>query len=164
MKTIFLIRHAKSSWDSPELRDINRPLNNRGSRDAPFMASMLSHKISTPDQLISSPANRAFTTATFFAKAFKIPQEDIKQEKGIYEAYAQELLYIVQHLDPTWDTVCLFGHNPGFTNFANQFAKDFIDNVPTCGIVEIAGDVENWAGFTKKAAAVKAFYFPKQFY
>lgn len=164
MKTIFLIRHAKSSWDSPELRDIDRPLNKRGLRDAPFMASMLSHKISTPDQLISSPANRAFTTATYFAKAFKIPPGDIKQEKGIYEAYAQELLYIVQHLDPAWNTVCLFGHNPGFTNFANQFTKDFIDNIPTCGIVEIAGDLDNWADFTKKQAAVKAFYIPKQFY
>lgn len=164
MKTIFLIRHAKSSWDQPLLKDIDRPLNKRGFRDAPFMANMLSHKIKAPDQLISSPAKRAFTTATYFAEAFKIKPADIQREKGIYEAYTQELLYLVQHLDSSLDTVCLFGHNPGFTSLANQFATDFIDNVPTCGIVEIAGDIDDWSEFQKKKVAVKAFYFPKQFY
>lgn len=164
MKTIFLIRHAKSSWDQPLLKDIDRPLNKRGFRDAPFMANMLSHKIKVPDRLISSPAKRAFTTATYFAEAFKVEPANIQQERGIYEAYAQELLYLIQQLDSSLDTVCLFGHNPGFTNLANQFTSDFIDNVPTCGIVEIAGDITDWSEFQKKKVAVKAFYVPKQFY
>jgi len=163
MKTVFLIRHAKSSWDYPELRDFDRPLNKRGFRDAPFMAQMLSKKIPSPDKLVSSPAKRAITTAGYFAEAFGLTVDDVRQEQGIYEAYAQELLYIIQHLDSAWDTVCLFGHNPGFTNLANQFAKDFISNIPTCGIAQINGDISNWKDFQRDKVRLRAFYYPKQF-
>lgn len=163
MKSIFLIRHAKSSWDNPELRDFDRPLNKRGFRDAPFMAQLLSKKIPTPDKFVSSPAKRAFTTATYFAEAFGLGSTDIRQEQAIYDAYAQELLYIIQRLDPKWNTVCLFGHNPGFTNLANQFTDNFIANIPTCGIAHISGAIKDWKEFKRDQVQLRAFYYPKQF-
>ena len=163
MKTIFLIRHAKSSWDNPGLRDFDRPLNKRGFRDAPFMAKHLSEQSPAPDKLVSSPAKRAFTTATYFAEAHGLTAQDIHQEPGIYEAYAQELLFIIQRLQPEWDTVYLFGHNPGFTNLANQFAVDFIPNIPTCGIAHISGPIKDWKDFQKGKAKLRNFYYPKQF-
>ncbi len=163
MKTIYLIRHAKSSWDNPDLRDFDRPLNKRGFRDAPFMAAFLSKQVPTPDKLVSSPANRAFTTATYFAEALGQKAKDIHQEAGIYEAYAQEVLLIIQGLEPAWDTVCLFGHNPGFTNLANQFSKDFIPNIPTCGIAKISGAITDWKDFEKGKVKLMNFHYPKQF-
>lgn len=163
MKTIFLIRHAKSSWDNPSLRDFDRPLNKRGFRDAPFMAQFLSKKTPAPDKLVSSPAKRAFTTATYFAEAYGLTSDNIHQEIGFYEAYSQELLFIIQRLQPEWNTVFLFGHNPGFTNLANQFATDFIANIPTCGIAEISGPIEDWKDFQKGKVKLKNFYYPKQF-
>lgn len=163
MKTLFLIRHAKSSWDNPSLKDFDRPLNKRGFRDAPFMARMLAKKMSAPDKLVSSPAKRAFTTATYFAEAFGIHGDDIHQDVAIYEAYTTELLYIINRLDPSWDTVCLFGHNPGFTNLANQFTDEVIPNIPTCGIVQISGAIKDWQDFRPDKVALRAFYYPKQF-
>lgn len=163
MKTIYLIRHAKSSWDNPSLRDFDRPLNKRGFRDAPFMADFLSKQNPTPDKLVSSPAKRAFTTASYFAGALGIMVQDIQQEPGVYEAYAQELLFIIQRFRPEWNTVCLFGHNPGFTNLANQFADDFIANIPTCGIAQISGAITEWKDFQKGRVKLRNFYYPKQF-
>ena len=92
MKKIYLIRHAKSSWDDPGLSDIERPLNHRGLRDAPFMSKMLKGKNVTPNKLISSPANRAFTTATYFAKELNIPEQAIVIRKEVYHAYPEEVL------------------------------------------------------------------------
>lgn len=163
MKTLFLIRHAKSSWENPSLKDFDRPLNKRGLRDAPFMARMLEKKIPPPDKLVSSPAKRAYTTATYFAQAFGIDNEDIQQELGVYEAYTNELLFIIHRFDPKWDTVCLFGHNPGFTNLTNQYTDEIIPNVPTCGIVKISGKIDDWKDFQPDKMSLRAFYYPKQF-
>lgn len=162
MKKVYFIRHAKSSWDDPGLSDIERPLNGRGLRDGPFMAKMLKGKKVQPDKLISSPANRAFTTATFFAKELKIPEKAIVVRKEIYHAYPEEVLDIIRNLSDSDDVVLLFGHNPCFTSLANQFSKEYIPNVPTCGIVKVEADVNKWKDFEKKGK-LKAFYFPKQY-
>ena len=162
-KVLYLIRHAKSSWQDPSLSDHDRPLNDRGFRDAPFMAKLLAGKGVQADAIVSSTAKRAFTTATYFAEALGLTSEDIHQEIGIYEAYAQELLFIIQRLDSEWDTVCLFGHNPGFTNLANRFATDFIPNIPTCGIAQISGAITEWKDFEKGKVKLMNFYYPKQF-
>ncbi|MEZ5043831.1 MAG: histidine phosphatase family protein [Saprospiraceae bacterium] len=164
MKTVFLVRHAKSSWDHMGIDDIDRPLNERGLRDAPFMANLLKQRTAAPDRLVSSPANRAFTTATFFANAFQIDPADILKDASIYEAYTEELMYVIQHFDPQWNTICLFGHNPGFTNVANLFSSDFIPNIPTCGIVKLTGVVDDWSEFAGKKVKVDAFYYPKLYY
>ncbi|MFK7773881.1 MAG: histidine phosphatase family protein [Saprospiraceae bacterium] len=162
MKKVYLIRHAKSSWEDPGLSDIERPLNNRGLRDGPFMSKMLKGENVNPDKLISSPANRAFTTATFFAKELNIPEQAIIVRKEIYHAYPEEVLNIIRNLSDADDVILLFGHNPCFTSLANQFSDEYIPNVPTCGIVKIEADVERWSDFEKKGK-LKTFYFPKQY-
>lgn len=164
MKTLFLIRHAKSSWNFPELSDFERPLNKRGKRDAPFMAALVEAKGFKPDKIVSSPANRALTTAGHFAAAFQMPTEDIQKDEDIYEAYTDTLQEIIQGFENTWDTVYMFGHNPGFTSLSNRYASDFIDNVPTCGIIRIMSTTDNWAAFSPENARVTDHFFPKQFH
>ena len=92
MKTIYFIRHAKSSWADMSLRDIQRPLNARGLRDAPFMAKMLKGRGVQLDAIVSSPANRAFTTATYFAEAFGLKSADIIVKQDIYEAFTERCI------------------------------------------------------------------------
>lgn len=163
MKTVYFIRHAKSSWENPGLSDIERPLNNRGQRDAPFMGKLIKGKNIKPDKLISSPANRAYTTATYFANALDIPEKAILVRKEIYHAYPEEVLNIVRNLDDSDNIVLVFGHNPCFTSLANQFSNEYIPNVPTCGIVKVSANVDQWSAFEKKAGLTD-FYFPKQYF
>lgn len=162
MRTLFLVRHAKSSWDHPGLRDFDRPLNDRGLRDAPRMAKLLAGMGMRPDLMVSSPAKRAYTTATYFAKAFGIPEEDIVTNADIYEAFPSEILRIISELPDSADTVFLFGHNPTFTDVANRFSSRFIDNLPTCGVIQIESTASRWAEVYEENARVKAHYFPKE--
>jgi len=163
-KTIYLVRHAKSSWSDASLRDIERPLNKRGLRDAPFMAKMLKGKGIVPDRIVSSPATRAFTTAGFFAEEFEISREDIVVKKSIYEAYTHEVMTVIQALNNEDNIVFVFGHNPTFTALSNMFSKEYIANKPTCGISQITSTVEDWAQFNETTAQRTAFYFPKQYF
>ncbi len=161
MKTLYLIRHAKSSWKDPELKDIDRPLNKRGLRDAPFMAEMLAHKTQGQlDAIITSPAVRAATTAAYFGKAFGLTP--ITEEK-IYDAWETDMLQLIQSIDNKLNQVAVFGHNPTFTSLANRFSKTHIDNFPTCGIVKIEADIDDWKNFSFLVGEVTAFYYPKQF-
>ncbi len=161
MRTLFLIRHAKSSWDNPGLRDFNRPLNERGLHDAPKMAQALAKKGLRPDLLVSSPAKRALSTALFFAKALGVEEESVVQEQDIYEAAPAEILRIISRLPDDARTVMLFGHNPTLTDVANRFSNDFIDNIPTCGIVQIESNADSWKAFYEGNTFVKACFFPK---
>ncbi len=163
MKTIFLIRHAKSSWDNPAMRDFERPLNERGLRDAPFMADVLKKTGAEPDLIVTSPAKRAATTAGFFGRAFGINEADFQVEQTIYAAEPRDISDIIAGLPESVETVLIFGHNPTFTDVANGFSKKWIENVPTCGIVRIEGAVEKWAEFSSENASVTAVFFPKQF-
>lgn len=162
MKTLYLVRHAKSSWDHPGLRDFDRPLNERGQNDAPRMAQMLVKEGVNPDLLVASPAKRALTTAIFFAEAFHMEADGVQREPAIYEAFPQEILRIISDLPDSSHTVMLFGHNPTFTEVANRFTEDFIDNVPTCGVVKIASSAESWRALYEGNSKVTACYFPKE--
>lgn len=164
MKTLYLIRHAKSSWEDLNMSDINRPLNPRGLRDAPFMAKMLVAKEGKVDLIVSSPANRAFTTATYFAKEMAIPEEAILVQRKIYEAYPEEVLSVIKNLDNQHGSALIFGHNPTFTSLANRFSTDYISNQPTCGIVKLEANIDQWADFDGAQTQRTAFYFPKQYF
>lgn len=166
MKKVTLVRHAKSSWDDVSLRDHDRPLNKRGKRDAPFMAQLMASRGWRPDQLISSSANRAHTTSQHFAKALNVAASDITVQPLIYEASISTMVNLIASLDDKWSEVALFGHNPTFTTLANMFyANDFLDNLPTCGIVEIeAPDIETWQAFSPDTATVTAIHYPKQYF
>ncbi len=162
MRTLYLIRHAKSSWDNPGLRDFNRPLNDRGLREAPKMAQLLVRQGVQPDLLVSSPAKRALTTALFFAETFGIADDAVVREQDIYEADPTDIFQIISRLPDSAQTVMLFGHNPTFTDVANRFSENFIDNVPTCGVVQIESAADSWQKFYEGNANVKACFFPKE--
>ena len=165
MKKLILVRHAKSSWDDINLKDHDRPLNGRGQEDAPFMGQLLAARSKERPVLVSSTAVRAHTTAKHFAKALGLTADDIHLEEAIYDASTMTLQQVINKLDPAWDVVALFGHNPGFTMLANLFYEDnYLDNLPTCGIVEIVGEAANsWDDFSPATAKVVAVHFPKQY-
>ena len=162
MKTIFLVRHAKSSWDHPGVRDFDRPLNGRGRNIAPRMGQFLAKEGVAPDLMISSPAKRALTTAIFFAEAFGLDADDIQRAAEIYEAHPSVIHKIISKLPETVNTVMLFGHNPTFTELANSFTDDFIDNVPTCGVVKIISTADTWQTYYEGNSKVTACFFPKE--
>lgn len=162
MKTVFLVRHAKSSWDFPSLRDIERPLNKRGLRDAPFMAKLLKKQGVEPDAIFSSPAVRALTTATFFKNELGLEGEDIFLRDEIYEAFPQVILNLIQTMPEQLNAVMIFGHNPTFTTVTNMFTDKYIGNVPTCGISKIEAKVSNWKAFSSETAKLCSFQYPKQ--
>ncbi|MFN0015680.1 MAG: SixA phosphatase family protein [Saprospiraceae bacterium] len=162
MRQLFLIRHAKSSWAMPGLRDFDRPLNDRGLHDAPLMAALLHNAGVQPHLIVSSPAKRAITTARFFAKGLGIAEAAIVQEPTIYEAFYTDIMAIVHALPDDARTVLIFGHNPTFTDVANRFSSESILNVPTCGIVRIESSAAEWSNFGAENARVTASYFPKE--
>jgi len=163
MKVVYFIRHAKSSWEDMSLRDIDRPLNPRGKRDAPFMAKLLKGKGVLPNAIISSPANRAHTTASVFAAELDIKKEDIRIKEAIYEAYTDDVLEVLRSLENDLNTVLIFGHNPTFTSLSNMFTTEYIANVPTCGITRVECTSDDWADFGKDNSKLTDFYYPKQY-
>ncbi|MES1224683.1 MAG: histidine phosphatase family protein [Bacteroidota bacterium] len=156
MKTLLLIRHAKSSWDDIALSDFERPLNDRGKKDAPMMARRLTDKKIKIDGFISSPAKRAKRTATFFAKEFGVDENDIVYKTELYAAPKEVFYDVIEKLDNKLDHVAVFSHNPGITEFANSLTNVRADDMPTCGIFAIKTDVKKWNDF---AAAKKEFWF-----
>lgn len=164
MKTIYFIRHAKSSWDSLGMKDKDRPLNDRGERDAPRMGKLLKDKGVKPDKLVSSPANRAFSTAKHFAAAFDIATANIAVEEQIYEADVTDIMEVVHGLSDDWETVFIFGHNPTFTDVVNQFTERSIMNVPTCGVCKVESTIDRWEDFASNNARLTEFHYPKQFF
>src|SRR4051812_22854209 len=118
MKIIYLIRHAKSSWDLNDLPDIDRSLNERGFRDAHLMGGKLSEKGVNPDLIISSPAVRAITTALIIARKIHYPEDKIILRKSLYETSSAEYLKEIAQLKESINSVMLFGHNPIITEAA----------------------------------------------
>lgn len=163
MKTLYLVRHAKSSWDNNELRDIERPLNERGLKDAPMMAKLLKGKDIQPDLLVSSPAIRAITTAAYFKIGLEVDGADVWVQDEIYEAMTATIQHLIETLPESANTVMLFGHNPTFTSVANLFTNKYIDNIPTCGVVCIRSEAASWPEFSRNNSEVVGKFFPKDF-
>jgi phosphohistidine phosphatase len=161
MKTLFFIRHAKSSWADVGARDIDRVLNDRGHRDAPEMAKFLKSQGILPDLIVSSPAKRALMTATYFAEELGIDAKNMDIQQDIYEADELTLRHVVRGLPDDADTILLFGHNPTFTYFANRYTKDLIENIATCGIVQYNLDAPHWANFNEITVKVAGYFYPK---
>ena len=149
MKTLLLIRHAKSDWNEPGLSDSERPLNDRGKKDAPVMAKRLRKMGLKIDALISSPAKRAFRTARFFDEEFDVKKDDIQVEKTLYGALSNHFEQAIASLKNSDDTVAVFSHNPGITEYANTLCNVHTDNIPTCGVFAVQADVEQWQEFIK---------------
>lgn len=161
MKTLILVRHAKSSWDETGLSDSERPLNERGQKDAPEMAKRLYKKGLKIDRFVSSPAERAFRTARYFAKAFEVKKGDIQVEKSLYGALPSQFEKVVASLSDKDNVVTFFSHNPGITDYANTLTNVRTDNIPTCGVFAVQAEVESWKGFAKAEKKFLFYDYPK---
>ena len=159
MKELFIVRHAKSSWDYPNLADYERPLNERGKRDAPKMASLLQAKTKEIDYIVSSPAIRAKETSLEFSRKFRNASVDFKET--IYESNVENLTNIVQSFDDQHSKVILVGHNPGLTFLANYYLGDSIGHLPTCGIIGIQFHINQWVMITKELGVKLCELSPK---
>jgi phosphohistidine phosphatase len=163
MKQLLLIRHAKSSWDSPSLQDFDRPLNDRGQKDAPMMAERLLHRKVKIDAFVSSPAKRALSTAKYFARAFDQKEKDIMLEPTLYQAPVEHFYKVIgETLKDKWDTVAIFSHNPGITYFVNDLNVAMVDSMPTCGIFGVVADIDSWKDFEKAEKKFWMFDYPKK--
>ena len=162
MKTLLIIRHAKSSWDIATLNDFDRSLNDRGKKDAPIMAQRLLDKKIKIDSFVSSPAKRAKKTAEFFCAAYKKNKDDIILISALYHAASTVFFEVVEQLNDDDDTVAVFSHNPGITDFVNQLVADVnIDNMPTCSIFAVQIDIAKWKDFAKAKKELLFFEYPK---
>lgn len=161
MKKLYLVRHAKSSWKYPELSDFERPLNQRGKKDAPKMGKWLRTRKIVPDLIISSPAVRASTTAKIFSEILSYPSEQIRYHDQMYGMGVVTLLDIIKKTEESVKRLMLFGHNPEITSLANTLSDTYIDNIPTCGIYALNIKAEKWKDINDKCSRLDFFQFPK---
>jgi phosphohistidine phosphatase len=161
MKTLILVRHAKSDWSEAGMSDIDRPLNERGKKDAPEMAKRLRKKGLKIDGFVSSPAKRALRTARFFAEEFDRKKDEIQVEKSLYGALPSQFEQVIALLQDKEDTIAIFSHNPGITEYVNTLCEVHTDNMPTCGIFALQAAVEKWQDFTKAEKKFLFYDYPK---
>jgi phosphohistidine phosphatase len=162
MAELILVRHAKSDWGSEFLKDIDRPLNERGYSDAYFMSKWFLKNKPLPELILASTATRALNTALIFARTFEFNMKNFFLKEKIYESSVSNLLSIVQEEATNVKSIMLFGHNPCITETCNLLTDDlFFDNVPTCGIVNLKfGD---WKDLGNKKGSLVFYQFPKDF-
>ena len=161
VKRLLIIRHAKSSWDNPELTDFDRPLNKRGKRDLPDMALRLSSLNLKIDHFLSSPANRALITAVGHAQLFGLSKSDIQTDKRLFHASVSRIMQVISETPNQFDTLAIFGHNPGLTGLINQISDFELWNLPTCAICGIEFSFDSW-GQIISGKGTKFYYdYPK---
>lgn len=161
MKKIYLVRHAKSSWEDAGVDDMDRPLKGRGIRDAYGTATWLKQNGDKPQLLVSSPATRALHTALIFAREMDIPFQQVQIDARIYEAGPGTLMEVIKGLSNEVDSVMLFGHNPGLTTLVNRCIDHVIDNVPTTGVACLKFNGTSWSTLDQQAELV-FFDYPKR--
>jgi phosphohistidine phosphatase len=162
MKTLTIFRHAKSSWDFPDLTDHDRPLNKRGKRDAPIMGERLKESGIRPSLIVSSPAVRAWKTARTVAKQIGYPVEFLQREPGLYHAGVNKLLDIIAVQDDGFNNIVIVRHNPGLTDLANELVPGLTSNLPTAGFVAIRIDTDDWDLRTRQSADLLVYDYPKK--
>lgn len=160
MKTIILVRHAKSSWEY-DVIDHDRPLKNRGISDAHIISNKIKKEKLLIDKVLSSDAMRAKTTANIFIENLEINKSNFSLNHGLYDFSGENLLEIIKSSDKTINNLMVFGHNHAITHFVNQYGDKYIDNVPTSGLVVIEFDIDNWIDL-KKGKTTKTL-FPRDF-
>lgn len=161
-KQLLIIRHGKSDWAEAGMADFDRPLNHRGNKNAPEMAERVIRKDLVPELVVSSPANRALSTAAHFSGTWQMPLENIQQEPSIYEANVTTLLKVVNLLSNAVDRVALVGHNPGLTDFVNYLADAHIYNLPTAAVVVIDFPFDDWSEISQHTGSLFLFDCPKK--
>lgn len=161
MKTVVLVRHAKSSWAHPQMRDFDRPLNDRGLNDAPMMGKLMHDLGLIPDLILSSTAERAHTTAYLFAQQLQIDPETIALRDELYHAPPATFYEVLQQLNDQFNTVYVFAHNNGISEFAALQEVALIDEMPTCAVFAFQVMTDRWIDFKNAPKKFLLFDRPK---
>lgn len=143
-RRLFICRHGKSSWESI-VDDIDRPLTERGVNNSYEMGERVALTGKIPEMIISSPANRALHTAIIMAKVWELQDHNIRISDNLYLPYQDDIISLLFELTDDVKSVALFGHNPGFTDFANRFLENPLENLPTAGIVIVTLNIDSWS-------------------
>jgi len=162
MKTITIFRHAKSSWDQPNLKDHDRPLNKRGERDAPIMGERMKNAGIRPSLILSSTAERAWATAKIIADQITYPREFLQREPGLYHAGLNKLYDVIAAQDEGFNSITIVGHNPGLTDLANDLVPNLTENLPTAGFVSVLVDSDDWDLRIQNSAKLIEYDYPKK--
>ncbi len=161
MKTLYLLRHAKSSWKYDDLSDIDRPLNKRGKENAPKIGQYLKKKKVNPQIIISSPSKRTLSTAEIISNEIGYKEKNLRIEMKLYAANLNDLIELVNKLGDNLNEVMLVGHNPSFTLAVEYFSGELLENLPTCGCAKIDFAVNTWRKVGKNNGKIKFLISPK---
>lgn len=162
MKTLTLIRHAKSDWSYAELMDFDRPLNPRGKRDAPEMGKRLSKRSEIPQLIYLSASVRTVETMDLLAETANWQDIDRITKDWLYLASPQEYIRTIEKMHDEVDHLCICGHNPTITSIINYYSGENISNVPTCGVGIIQFDLESWKHISQDSGQLMHYDFPKR--
>jgi len=163
VKTLYLVRHAKSSWKHPELTDRERPLNKRGKKDAPFMGKLLKKRGEIPQLMVSSPAVRAHEIAKAFAEEFGFKIKKIRLNDKLYLPAVNDFYGLLEEIPDNIKSLMLFSHNFGITDFANEISDIQIDNIPTSGVTRIDFESDSWNKIKGKRGKLIFFEYPSKY-
>ena len=161
-KLLYLVRHAKSSWSNPSLDDAARPLNERGEYDAPRMGQWLAQQSAIPQQIVSSPARRAHSTAQIIAAELGIEPGEIDIEKAFYFTGQHGMLAAIERSDDSINRLMVVGHNPVMTELFRTLSGEPLDNMPTCAIAVIEFPMTSWGLLDTTPGLLLAFQTPKR--
>jgi phosphohistidine phosphatase len=160
-KKLFIIRHGKSSWEDV-VDDIDRPLTERGVHSSYDMAGRMAELENVPEIILSSPANRALHTAMIMARKWALPEEAIQIRYDLYLPEPEDIQRVLMLVPDEVRSVALFGHNPAFTEFANMYLKEQVENIPTAGVVILTFSSESWREIQSSGTVAEYFDFPKR--
>lgn len=161
MKTLYIVRHAKSSWEHPELADIRRPILEKGKKRTKRIIDDLLRRETVVDLIISSPAVRAVETAYIIGNALRHGENEIQTDSLLYYTDADRLFNLFFDLPSGVDALMIVGHNPTLTNFANHFLEKKIDSIPTSGTVCLDFDTDKWEDIDAMNSKLRFFITPK---
>ncbi len=149
-KTLFIVRHGKSTWEYPSVLDIDRPLKDRGIKDAYAAAERILERGVLPDAMITSPAARAMHTAIIFSRVTGFPPSEIVINQDLYLADTERILEVIRSTDDSRSCLMIFGHNPGFTELVNELSDRYTDNLPTAGVATLRFRTDKWEEISRR--------------
>lgn len=164
MKQLFLLRHAKSSWDDPTISDLERPLNKRGKNDSFLMANVFKQLNLVPELIISSNAKRAYSTAKRIASVLYDNKNSLIVDDELYDASVESFMSFINSLNDNFDKIMLVSHNPVITIITNKLTNTSITNMPTCGLALIEFNVSLWSEVKFNSGKLISFEYPKKYY
>ena len=156
MKTLYMSRHAKSSWKH-DVTDHQRPLKGRGKSDGEVVSTYVAKNLPAPEMIVSSEAVRALSTAVYYKDAWNVADENFTTNNELYDFSGQQVLRVIKDLDNKKNCIMIVGHNHAFTSIANMLGSEYMDNMPTCGFVAIEFKVEAWQDVVKGKTIHRVF-------